>query len=66
MKVRIQSNRFSLIWPFLQETVKRIKSKNSFAITYNEKLPLKELDICIDAHFDCRKQLDRLRKMLED
>ena len=68
LKIRIQSNNLANIWPFLQETCQRVQLPNAgaFKVSYNERLPLKELDLAIDAHFDCRTQLKQLRKSLDD
>ncbi len=68
LKIRIQANRLSLIWPFLMETNRRVQlpSTGSYKTSFKEKLPLRELDQTIDNHFQCRQSLKQLRKVLED
>ena len=53
LKIRIQANRISLLWPYLMETNKRVQlpSTGQFKTSFKEKLPLRELDQSIDTHF---------------
>lgn len=56
------------IWPVLSKTCDQLllPSNGAYKISFAERLPLKELDTAIDAHFDCRMQLKRLRQGLDD
>lgn len=63
MKIRMQANSMAAIWPVFQKTCSTLQlpSNGGYKVSYAERLPLKELDLAIDAHFDCRMQLKRLR-----
>jgi hypothetical protein len=68
MKIRIQANSMASIWPVLNHACTKLQlpSIGSYKIIYSERLPLKELDLAIDNHFDCRTQLKQMRKALDE
>lgn len=64
----MQANSMAAIWPVFQKACSTLQlpDNGGYKVSFAERLPLKELDLAIDAHFDCRMQLKRLRQGLDE
>ena len=65
MKIRLQSDVLSAIWPCLAELCS-VLEKGEYKVVYQDRLPLKELDAAIDVHFECRQNLKKLKAELDN
>jgi hypothetical protein len=70
IKIRLQANDFSSLWYAMKELIKRLGDifgqDDSFEIGFPESIPLNELFIVIEEHYQIRCDEEKLKKLLSD